>query len=81
MASFFLLPILTPDQACPQGPYHNPRQAYERPAANPDQSPVLIRTDGAVTILAPGGTFRISKVALILLTQGLTMRYSPLGKS
>lgn len=32
---------------------------------------MLIRTDGAVTILAPGGTFRISKAALILLTQGL----------
>jgi len=42
-----------------------PRKAYERPAANPDQSPVLIRADGAVPILAPGGTLRISKAALI----------------
>jgi NAD(P)-dependent dehydrogenase (short-subunit alcohol dehydrogenase family) len=40
---------------------------------------VLIRTDGAVPVLAPGGTFRIPKAALILLTQGLAQGLVPVG--
>jgi NAD(P)-dependent dehydrogenase (short-subunit alcohol dehydrogenase family) len=40
---------------------------------------VLIRADSAVTILAPGGTFRISKAALILLTQVLAQEFVPFG--